>query len=105
MEVGMSRMMPKLLAFLFCGSLAAVLVPGCVIRIGPGDGENAPPDPSGGVDTTEQPPPSTPEEEAFAQLDPQEIARLQAKAGYMGYMLMGLLKPKDMIPIQLTMKR
>lgn len=94
----MSGMIAKLGALVFCGSLAAVLVPGCVIRIGPGDGENAPPDPSEGVDTTEQPPPSTPEQEALAQADPQEIALLQAKAGYMAYMLMGTVETQGYDP-------
>lgn len=97
MEAGMSGMVAKVGALLSCALLGAALVPGCVIRIGPGDGEKGSTDSSGDVDTTEQPPPS-PEQEALAQVDPQEFALLQAKAGYMSYMIMGTIETQGYDP-------
>lgn len=94
----MSGMIAKLGAFVFCSALGAALVPGCVIRIGPGDDENAPTDPGGAVNTNEQPPPSSPEYEALAQVDPEEFALFQAKAGYMAYMVMGTIETQGYDP-------
>jgi hypothetical protein len=102
MEVGVSKLIARLGALLLCGSLGAVMAPGCVIRIGPEGGEDDPaPDPSGGADSTEGPS-STPEqraaEEGLAQADPQEVALLQAKAGYMAYIVMGTIEAQGYDP-------
>jgi hypothetical protein len=38
----MGKVMAKVGALLLCGSLAAILAPGCTITIGPGTGEDEP---------------------------------------------------------------
>jgi hypothetical protein len=70
------------------GFLAFVVVPGCVITIGPGtdDGTNdgTEENPSGEIDsTTNEPTPSEQQmgEEIYAQLDPQELAIASTRAG------------------------
>lgn len=70
------------------GFLAFVIVPGCVITIGPGtdDGTNdgTEENPSGGNDSTiPEPTPSEQQigEEIYAQLDPQELTIASTRAG------------------------
>jgi hypothetical protein len=93
----MSGILTKVGALVVCGLLGVALVPGCVIHIGPGDGESVPSDPLEEVETTENPPLS-PEEQALVQVDPLEFALLQAKAGYMSYMIMGTIETQGYDP-------
>lgn len=54
----MARVIARVAALLLCGSLGSLLVPGCVIRIGPGTGEDTSTDPTsteGEPDGTDNP--------------------------------------------------
>jgi hypothetical protein len=78
----MAKLIARVAALLLCGSLGALLVPGCVIRIGPGTGEDTSTDPTsteGEPDGTDNPNEAgmTPEEQAalesFESVDPDEF--------------------------------
>jgi hypothetical protein len=84
--------------------LAMVVTPSCVIRIGPGDGEDTVSEPSQGNQSGQDNTDSsnlTPEElaavEAFSNADPQEVAKASAIAGYTSYLLWGTLGLKESI--------
>lgn len=82
------RIRSKLSSVVALGFLAFVIVPGCVITIGPGtdDGTNdgTEENPSGGNDSTANEPTSSEQqtgEDIYAQLDPQELAIASTRAG------------------------
>jgi hypothetical protein len=103
----MSRMVAKLGALLVCGFLGAVVVPGCVIRIGSGTDT----DESGGVDTQDptveagEPEnsnmPTQEDLDNLAQADPQQVALGKAKAAFTAYNTMGLIATNTADPSQL----
>lgn len=75
------RMLARLGALVLCGSLGVVLAPGCVIRIGPGDEREAPPDLSGGAGVAEPDAPEDPAE-VFNDVDPEVLALGTAMTAY-----------------------
>jgi hypothetical protein len=106
-EVSMLRIVAKLGAILFCSVLGAVLVPGCVIRIGPGTETDEP----GDIDTQDPPDeadqpdnsnmPTQEELDALAQADPQQVALGKAKLAFTAYNTMGLIATNSADPSQL----
>ncbi|HZF51778.1 MAG TPA: hypothetical protein VE093_24150 [Polyangiaceae bacterium] len=87
----MGKVMAKVGALLLCGSLAAILAPGCTITIGPGTGEDEPLRPVG--DTAEPDNTSStdgemlsPEEqaarEAIQNVDPEDFRMKTAATSY-----------------------
>lgn len=86
----MTRMIARIAALLLCGSFGALLVPGCVIRIGPGSGEGDETTQNPTESNEEPPVPSgeelTPEEreaiESLQNADPEQVKMGTAMAVY-----------------------
>lgn len=94
-----------LCALLAAAGLAFALVPGCVIRIGPGGDPGS--DTGTDADTSPTDPPDVqPEEptqeevatEALTQADQQQVAIARASAGYTAYLLQGAVESQGLDP-------
>ncbi|WP_441291777.1 hypothetical protein ACSRUE_16170 [Sorangium sp. KYC3313] len=106
--------MSRLLAAMGLAIVGYAMVPGCVIRVGPGTGgdDDSAPD---GVPVPEEPAPDqsveepdqetkTPEElaeEAFMRGDPQELALASTKATFTTYALAGMIESLGLDPATL----
>jgi hypothetical protein len=103
----MGKMVAKVGALLLCGSIAAVLAPGCTIRIGPGTGEDGPSNSSGGTaepDSTGTTNSETlsPEEqaaiEALQNADPNDVKVGTAMAAYAAVGTASLVEAQTLDP-------
>lgn len=86
----------KIGAACFSGMIAAVLIPGCVIRIGPSGGEEPAPTDNAETSGPADPAPLTPEEQealdGLKQADPDTFARASLAGQYAAYALAGTIE-------------